>query len=172
MQETIRDPGEGNGNPLQYCCLEGPMDRGAWWAAVHGVAESDATGVAQHARPSLWVESAAVLWEGLQCSAGSVAAGGIRADLSLPGNCCHANFLWFSNMAFWQSPTHNDNNIWFPLKTGLCLDRLNPWTILSIPLSTFCILKFSESPLHLLFLFEFKQKKEMSKDSKSSLRLL
>ena len=35
-----RSPGEGNGNPLQYSCLENPMDRGAWWAIVHGVAES------------------------------------------------------------------------------------------------------------------------------------
>ena len=34
--------GEGNGNPLQYSCLENPMDRGAWWAAVHGVAKSRA----------------------------------------------------------------------------------------------------------------------------------
>ena len=32
--------GEGNGNPLQYSCLENPMDEGAWWAAVHGVAKS------------------------------------------------------------------------------------------------------------------------------------
>ena len=32
--------GEGNGHPLQYSCLENPMDRGAWWAAVHGVAKS------------------------------------------------------------------------------------------------------------------------------------
>ena len=32
--------GEGNGNPLQYSCLENPKDRGAWWAAVHGVAKS------------------------------------------------------------------------------------------------------------------------------------
>ena len=31
-----RSPGEGNGNPLQYFCLENPMDRGAWWATVHG----------------------------------------------------------------------------------------------------------------------------------------
>ena len=30
-------PGEGNGNPLQYPCLEDPMDRGAWWATAHGV---------------------------------------------------------------------------------------------------------------------------------------
>ena len=32
--------GEGNGTPLQYSCLENPMDGGAWWAAVHGVARS------------------------------------------------------------------------------------------------------------------------------------
>ena len=32
--------GEGNGTPLQYSCLENPMDGGAWWAAVHGVAQS------------------------------------------------------------------------------------------------------------------------------------
>jgi len=37
-----RSPGEGNGNPLQYSCLENPMDRGAWpwWATAHGVAKS------------------------------------------------------------------------------------------------------------------------------------
>ena len=35
-----RSPGEGNGNPVQYSCLENPMDRGAWWATVHGVAKS------------------------------------------------------------------------------------------------------------------------------------
>ena len=39
-----RSPGEGNGNPLQYSCLGSPMDRGAWWAIVHGVTkELDAT---------------------------------------------------------------------------------------------------------------------------------
>ena len=35
-----RSPGVGNGNPLQFSCLEDPMDRGAWWATVHGVAKS------------------------------------------------------------------------------------------------------------------------------------
>ena len=35
-----RSPGEGNGNPLQYSCVENPMDGGAWWAAIHGVAKS------------------------------------------------------------------------------------------------------------------------------------
>ena len=36
-----RFPGEGNGNSLQYSCLEKPMNRGVWWARVHGVTESD-----------------------------------------------------------------------------------------------------------------------------------
>ena len=35
-----RSPGEGTGNPLQYSCLEISMERGAWWATVHGVAKS------------------------------------------------------------------------------------------------------------------------------------
>ena len=35
-----RSPGVGNGNPLQYSYLENPMDRGAWWATVHGVPKS------------------------------------------------------------------------------------------------------------------------------------
>ena len=35
-----RSPGGGNGNPLQYSCLENSMDRGAWWAAVQGVTKS------------------------------------------------------------------------------------------------------------------------------------
>ena len=43
----MKDPkdklGEGNGTPLQYSCLENPMDGGAWWTAVHGLAESDTT---------------------------------------------------------------------------------------------------------------------------------
>ena len=41
-----RSPGERHGNPLQYSCLENPMDRGAWWAVVHGVTQSD---TAKHA---------------------------------------------------------------------------------------------------------------------------
>ena len=40
ISESERSPGEGNGHPLQYSCLENPMDRGAWWAPVHGVTKS------------------------------------------------------------------------------------------------------------------------------------
>ena len=38
-----RSPGGGHGNPLQYSCLENPMDRGAWQATLHGITESDRT---------------------------------------------------------------------------------------------------------------------------------
>ena len=43
-----RSPGGEHGNPLQYPCLENPMDRGAWWATVHGVTVSDMTEATQH----------------------------------------------------------------------------------------------------------------------------
>ena len=44
-----RSSGGGNGNPLQYSCLENPMGRGAWRATVHGVTELDTTGDLAHA---------------------------------------------------------------------------------------------------------------------------
>ena len=40
VPRSRRSPGEGNGNPLQYSCLGNPMDRGAWWATIHGVTKS------------------------------------------------------------------------------------------------------------------------------------
>ena len=40
IHQSGRFPGGGNGSPLQYSCLESPMDGGAWWATVHGVAKS------------------------------------------------------------------------------------------------------------------------------------
>ena len=44
-----RSPKGGHGNPLQYSCLENPMDRGAWSATVHGVTELDTTEETEHA---------------------------------------------------------------------------------------------------------------------------
>ena len=43
IPQSERSPGKGNDNPLQYSCLGNPMDRGAWWATIHGVAESNTT---------------------------------------------------------------------------------------------------------------------------------
>ncbi len=40
IPESERSPGEGNGNPLHYSCLENPMDGGAWWTTVHRVTKS------------------------------------------------------------------------------------------------------------------------------------
>ena len=38
-----RSPGEGNGSPLQYSCLENPMDRGAWWVIIHAITKEPDT---------------------------------------------------------------------------------------------------------------------------------
>ena len=65
-----RCPG-GHGNPLQYSCLENPMDRGAWRAAVHGVTESDATEETEDA-----------------CTAESVWPGFILMSDGAPHSCC------------------------------------------------------------------------------------
>ena len=57
-----RYPGEGNGNPLQYSCLENSMAGGAWWATVHGVAKSqtrlsDLTSLSGICHCSFWIQS-------------------------------------------------------------------------------------------------------------------
>ena len=40
IPESERSPGKGNGNPLQYSCLDNPTDKGAWWPTVHGVTKN------------------------------------------------------------------------------------------------------------------------------------
>ena len=51
-----RSSGEGNGKPLQYSCLENPMDREVWHPTVHGVMESDTTEVTKHVRSHTYWE--------------------------------------------------------------------------------------------------------------------
>ena len=52
-----RSPGEGHGHPVQYSCLENPMDRGAWWATVPRIAESDMTEATEHTGMTVMVIS-------------------------------------------------------------------------------------------------------------------
>ena len=69
IPESGRSPEEGNSNPLQYSCLGNPTDRGAWWAIVQGVSESDTT---EHA--CILYTQAHVLFLG-NFSVGTIASG-------------------------------------------------------------------------------------------------
>ena len=57
-----RSLGEGNGNPLQYSCLENPMDRGAWQATVHGVAKSWIQ-LSTHVEKAMTTSSSTLAWK-------------------------------------------------------------------------------------------------------------
>ena len=69
-----RSPGGGHGKPLQYSCLENPIDRGAWWATVHRVTESDMAEVSEHiciytsVQFSSVVQSCPTLCDPMNCS--------------------------------------------------------------------------------------------------------
>ena len=62
-----RYPGEGNGNSLQHSCLENPMDRGAWWAAVHGVEKSRTQLKCQHTQNEYLVHREFSVLAGVIC---------------------------------------------------------------------------------------------------------
>ena len=63
VPELERSPGEGNGNPLWYSCLENPMDRGAWQATVHGVAKSQTQLSNFTLTINSWLNSSIQNWE-------------------------------------------------------------------------------------------------------------
>ena len=93
--------GEGNGTPLQYSCLENPMDGGAWWAIVHGVAESrtrlsDFT-FTFHQEDLLFIYS---LYNGLHLLPSKL----MLSDLFLAGcgfRCCVVFPLWRAGATLW-----------------------------------------------------------------------
>ena len=57
-----RPPGEGNGNPLQYSCLENSADRRAWWATVHGIAKNQTQLINFHFHFLLAREQQVIMW--------------------------------------------------------------------------------------------------------------
>ena len=70
VPELGRSPGEGHSGPLQYSCLENPMDRGAWRATVHGVAESQ-TGLSEFAH-TLAIQAPGLVCTDRWCVSGQV----------------------------------------------------------------------------------------------------
>ena len=73
-----RSPREGNGSPLQYSCLENPLDRGAWWDVVHGVSkESDAT---ERLNNKLLVAIICGVCSSLTAEEAAVLSGGMSGD--------------------------------------------------------------------------------------------
>ena len=82
-----RSPGEGDGNPLQYFCLEDPMDGGAWWATVHGVSKSR-TRLSDLTLLSLLIDVQEILFSNI-----------FFLSLSLP--LFHPHFFTFLTWTFW-----------------------------------------------------------------------
>ena len=77
-----RSPGGGNGNPLQYSCLENPMDRGPWWATVHGITKSKHDGVTEYTHK----EGKAIMTQRvLKCLYGSERRGNAEKELGVAG---------------------------------------------------------------------------------------
>ena len=88
-----RSPGEGHGNPLQYSCLENPKDRGAWWAAVHGVTKSRTRlkrlGIAQGTKQTVSADFSSDL--GRNCHRGGQTPEVGRPTRSVQSILVHAN---------------------------------------------------------------------------------
>ena len=92
-----RSPGEGNGNPLQYSCLENPMDGGAWWTAVHGVTKS-------RTRLNNWAQHSTIKIQF------SVLHGNSHLDQSGPISLCRCHIQVYAFYMHWL--IESLNNFW------------------------------------------------------------
>ena len=90
-----RSPGEGNGNPLQYSYLENPVDRGAWWATVHGVEESD-TAESLNTRDITRASQVVLVVKNPPANAGDVTDLSLTPDLGRSRGGGHGNPLQYS----------------------------------------------------------------------------
>ena len=136
--------GEGNGNPLQYSCLENPMDGGAWWAAVHGVADSRAQ---LHFHFSLCAlekqmatHSGVLAWRipgtgepGGLLSMGSHRVGHDWSDLAAAAAAVHSSLLWPFVFLWSQLQLH----LFHPILLIWALSIFSWWVWVTV--SQFCL---------------------------------
>ena len=85
MKASPIPDGEGNGNPLQYSCLENSLDRGAWWAAVHGIAQirTRLKRLSMHAcEKEMATHSSVLAWQGQRILVGCRLWGRTESDMT------------------------------------------------------------------------------------------
>ena len=111
------DPWGGNGNPFEYSCLKNPVDRGAWWATVHGVAKSW-SGLSMHTN---------VLEDQKEghCSWNTARVWGVRGALSPPSFCQENLYTCIQHPCRPSPPPHPSPRVseeefrtWMPLQTS------------------------------------------------------
>ena len=126
-----RSPGRGHGNPLQYSCLQNPMDRGAWWATIHGVAKSwtQLKWLSTHAH-AVYLGIEGIAWK----ERINPAADASSLCLSLiPHHSCHGSFVSCDGKTTW-------------LLTGHVLIRSSVHLVQLLPLPGTPLLLFFNSP--------------------------
>ena len=109
--------GEGNGNPLQYSCLENPVDRGAWWAAVYGAAQSR-TRLKQLSSSSSRASQVTVVVNNLPANAGNVRTVGSIPGLGRSPGVGNGNLLQYSCL---ENP--RDGGAWWAAVYGVAQSR-------------------------------------------------
>ena len=137
-----RSPGEGNGNPLQYSCLENPMDRGAWWPTVHRVTKSR-TWLSDFTHGLLQGTNSPCSFKFLMMGFKPSLSSGFSGYCFLCGNKCGSLSLTTTGIAFcaWSTDFPSAHTLGFTFcstkggeKKGSIFMKTEAWTLFSISL--------------------------------------